>query len=383
VVSLRRFSGNVLLSRIEQHVEETAVIRPGEAVEIGGRDVPQILRVEAPDHAALHVVAPAWGDEPCTLTLVRTSSGRLLPTFALRHAQANLLLGYLQSGQLDQAKATAESASMQAEQLLAGKLRQPVAAIIGAYALLRFSALRHLHDWTENLKNWFPTCPDGAAIRGEHLARLGLHRDALRCFLELPQRGLPIFRDGLSASVDRLRQYRQLGSAHFDETSLRAAADALERLERFVPAIAFKQPILTYTGLSPTEPQPRNESESTMRVLLVEDHGPTLGVVALLKEAGHHVTTAHSVAEALRAAKRTNIDLVISDLDLADGSGLEMMAKLRAAQPELRGIALSRKPAADDPRRLSEAGFTTHLTRPMDLDRLRQAVGQTVMRPPQ
>ena len=75
--------------------------------------------------------------------------------------------------------------------------------------------------------------------------------------------------------------------------------------------------------------------------MLVEDHEPTLNVLArFLARAGHHVTTAGSLAESFAAAEKEPFDLVISDLGLPDGTGIELMAQLRERHG-LRGIALS------------------------------------------
>src|SRR2546423_15128052 len=96
------------------------------------------------------------------------------------------------------------SPELDAEELLEDKQQDPIAAAVGGYALLRFSALERLHDWTANLHSWFEWLPDGAAIRGEHLARMGQHDEALDAFLTLPSRGLPLFSDGLAYAVNRL-----------------------------------------------------------------------------------------------------------------------------------------------------------------------------------
>ena len=61
--------------------------------------------------------------------------------------------------------------------------------------------------------------------------------------------------------------------------------------------------------------------------------------------------------------------LVISDLGLPDGSGYDLMRKLRADH-RLRGIALSGFGMEEDVRRAEEAGFSRHLTKPVDFDLL-------------
>lgn len=111
-----------------------------------------------------------------------------------------------------------------------------------------------------------------------------------------------------------------------------------------------------------------------LHLLLVEDHGPTLSVLKqLLNRAGHRVTTAISVAEALAAAGRERPDLVISDLGLPDGAGTELMAQLRD-EHGLTGIALTGYGMEDDVARTRAAGFATHLVKPIGFDQLRRAL---------
>lgn len=146
------------------------------------------------------------------------------------------------------------SDALQAEQLLFEKLQHPIAAAVGAYALLRFGDLDRLHSWTENLKNWFDWLPDGAAIRGEHLARLGKHEAALSVFLELPSRGLPIFSDGLSYAIDRLKLYTTAVDTGFEQEAIAKARVELQQLRRFAAFVDFRQPLLTFTGMNPGNP---------------------------------------------------------------------------------------------------------------------------------
>ncbi|MDQ3115337.1 MAG: response regulator, partial [Verrucomicrobiota bacterium] len=66
-------------------------------------------------------------------------------------------------------------------------------------------------------------------------------------------------------------------------------------------------------------------------------------------------------------------DAVISDLGLPDGTGFELMEKLRAAHG-LRGIAVSGYGMDDDVRRSEAAGFAAHLTKPIDFAQLERAL---------
>jgi DNA-binding response OmpR family regulator len=122
--------------------------------------------------------------------------------------------------------------------------------------------------------------------------------------------------------------------------------------------------------------QPR-ESRS-LRILLVEDHDDTRRSMARLLSRRHRVRDTGSVAEALRCAAEERFDLVISDVGLPDGNGLDLMRHLRAGYG-LRGICLSGFGMEEDVSRSIDAGFLHHLTKPIDLRRL-EAVIETVTR---
>jgi len=90
----------------------------------------------------------------------------------------------------------------------------------------------------------------------------------------------------------------------------------------------------------------------------------------ILRTTGYAVTACGSLAEARDVAARQRFDLLISDLGLPDGSGLELMRHLRGMQ-QITGIALSGFGTSADVEESEAAGFATHLTKPVDVSRLR------------
>jgi DNA-binding response OmpR family regulator len=100
----------------------------------------------------------------------------------------------------------------------------------------------------------------------------------------------------------------------------------------------------------------------------------------MIRRAGYQVTVAVSIAQGLAEAEAATkavddngrlrpIRLVISDLGLPDGSGMELMSAL-TTRYGLTGIALSGFGMEDDVSRALAAGFTKHLTKPVDFDLL-------------
>jgi len=114
------------------------------------------------------------------------------------------------------------------------------------------------------------------------------------------------------------------------------------------------------------------------RILLVEDNEDTMRLMArLLRNDGHEVRTATGVRAAVDAAN-DNLDLLICDIGLPDGSGWELMRQLRAARSDrpIPGIALSGFGSDDDIRRSHESGFVCHLTKPVNLQQLEDTIQQ-------
>ncbi|WP_158305450.1 hybrid sensor histidine kinase/response regulator [Opitutus terrae] len=133
--------------------------------------------------------------------------------------------------------------------------------------------------------------------------------------------------------------------------------------ERAAPARVQEEAALTFV--------PRR-----LQILVVEDHGPSrLAFVALLRRRGHHTVGADSVQQARAAAAARKFDLVISDLGLPDGSGLELMQALRR-EHGLKGIALSGYGMEADIKAALDAGFLLHLTKPVTLHKLEDAVAR-------
>jgi len=123
------------------------------------------------------------------------------------------------------------------------------------------------------------------------------------------------------------------------------------------------------------------DSAFTAHLLLVEDHADTAQIMArMLRRSGFQVTVAASLAQALAEteAASKNVDdngrrrpvrLVVSDLGLPDGTGHELMRQLSQTYG-LRGIALSGFGMEEDVRRAAQAGFSRHITKPVDFDTL-------------
>ena len=109
-------------------------------------------------------------------------------------------------------------------------------------------------------------------------------------------------------------------------------------------------------------------------ILLVEDHEATASVMArLLRALNYTVTVAPDVATAKRLGEQQPFDLLVSDIGLPDGTGLDVARHLRANRA-IPALAVSGFGMEDDIRASREAGFNEHLVKPVDLGKLQGAI---------
>lgn len=119
---------------------------------------------------------------------------------------------------------------------------------------------------------------------------------------------------------------------------------------------------------------PVSTDPTPLRVLLVDDHADTADLLRmLLIRRGFQVTTARSVATALAAAESGPIDVLVSDIGLADGSGCDLLRQLRAVSP-LPAIALSGRDREADVQSALDAGFDMYLGKPVAILQLVEAL---------
>lgn len=130
--------------------------------------------------------------------------------------------------------------------------------------------------------------------------------------------------------------------------------------------------------------QPNGESKHEipppegLRLLVVEDHPDTLGTLTrLLTRRGYIVRTASCIAESLEVAREYEFDLLISDIGLPDGRGTELLEQLITLYGRRPlAIAMSGFGMEDDVERSQQAGFSEHLTKPVEFSALQQAIAR-------
>ena len=131
-------------------------------------------------------------------------------------------------------------------------------------------------------------------------------------------------------------------------------------------------------SLSETEQTP--EHEGPWRVVLVDDHAIfRAGVRHELAKAASQVEVVgegEDVATSVRAIRQTLPDVVLLDVHLPGGGGVEVVKQVHATNPEVKFLALSVSDAAEDVIGVIRAGARGYVTKSIATADLIEAIGR-------
>jgi len=116
-----------------------------------------------------------------------------------------------------------------------------------------------------------------------------------------------------------------------------------------------------------------------VKILLVEDHGETRAVLSgLLGRSGHEVAGAGNVQEALRLLEVAPFEVLICDIGLPDGTGLEVLAEAKKHAGWKKMVALTAHDETAERDQGLRAGFDDYLSKPFDYHELRLLLGESL-----
>ncbi len=208
-------------------------------------------------------------------------------------------------------------------------------------------------------------------------------------FVEVKDTGIGIAPDFLPHVFDRFqqadgsttRQYGGLGLglaiaralAELHGGWVRADSEGLGRGSRFTLGLPHAAP-----SAAPHEPKREEEREApNVPVLGVDDSAETVELLQMFfTRRGYEVVGAGSAAEAVRAARERAPGLIISDISMPGADGYSLLAEIRRV-PGLEGvpaIALTGHALDEDRVRALAAGFSVHVSKPVDPDELLSVV---------
>lgn len=183
-------------------------------------------------------------------------------------------------------------------------------------------------------------------------------------------RSLEQHEGGLGIGLTLVRQLVELHGG-----SVEAASEGLGRGSTFT----VRLPLLDETrGLRADERPAAVTAESARRrVLVVDDNRRAADSLAeILRLDGHEVETAYDGREALAAVERFRPQVALLDIGMPEVNGYEVARRVRG-EPWGAGVylvALTGLGTPEDRARAQEAGFHTHLVKPVDVDALERIV---------
>ncbi|MEG4073755.1 PAS domain S-box protein [Microcoleus sp. Pol14C2] len=138
-------------------------------------------------------------------------------------------------------------------------------------------------------------------------------------------------------------------------------------------------PAQSQTSPAGTAPPEQSFNLSGIRVLAVDDDADARDlVVFLLEDCGASVTAVANAADALAVLTESVPDLLLSDIGMPDTDGYMLMRQVRALAPDKGGlvpaIALTAYAGEIDYRQAMAAGFQRHISKPLDPEKLVQAI---------
>ncbi len=202
---------------------------------------------------------------------------------------------------------------------------------------------------------------DGAGMSDEVMARLFQRFEQGDFASDRKQRGL-----GLGLSIAKALVEAHGGALH-------AESKGPGQGSTFVVSLPTSDSPVRTVADADSEASTRDE-RTGLRLLLIEDHEDTAQVMQnVLRQMGHQVETCATVATACEKLKQSEFDILLSDIGLPDGTGIDFIKAARQIC-QTPAVALTGYGMAEDVERCLQAGFDEHLTKPIDIERLQKTL---------
>jgi len=231
------------------------IFNDGNVFEYNTDDHISLLEISGEDMPNLYVSLPPGNQLKCLVKLAEVTDENIHPidvTVSTENFKAETLLTLLTNGAISEAKTL--SNAKEAEDLLYQKMVNPVTAAIGGYFLLKIGELERLHNWANNLANWFSWLPDGAIIYATQLLNKKEKSpediiEIRNLLLHASKIGLPVYSEGLRLLEKGLTQLWYHSGQKDDEIK-----KAHDRIGNYLEVSDSTQETITFTGTSPAEP---------------------------------------------------------------------------------------------------------------------------------
>src|SRR5438093_1430903 len=119
---------------------------------------------------------------------------------------------------------------------------------------------------------------------------------------------------------------------------------------------------------------PGERHKSPCLLVVEDDPGSCVALAKLLGGLGYTVATAATVRQAREAVDRNGCDLLIADIGLPDGTGVELLTQLRETCGVTKAIAMTGYTAEEEVGACAAAGFSAYLAKPVKFEDLEATV---------
>jgi two-component system response regulator PilR (NtrC family) len=118
---------------------------------------------------------------------------------------------------------------------------------------------------------------------------------------------------------------------------------------------------------------------SGSRLLIVDDESSIRDMLAIFfHKRGFEVITASSFAEGTAGAARSNPDLILSDIKMPDGNGLDLLRKVKADNPKIPVIMITAHTSTSDAIEAMKAGAVDYIAKPFNIEELAMIVDRAL-----
>lgn len=119
----------------------------------------------------------------------------------------------------------------------------------------------------------------------------------------------------------------------------------------------------------------KERSEERERVIVVDDHQPVARtIVRWLEREGYHCSTAHSLADAMTLAERHHFGIVLTDVHMPGGSGLDLARRLKDRDGSIQVIIITGSTTLETAIEALRLDTDDYLLKPFDPKELLHAV---------
>src|SRR5229473_755655 len=116
-------------------------------------------------------------------------------------------------------------------------------------------------------------------------------------------------------------------------------------------------------------------------LLIVDDEASLRDLLStVFEEDGSRVETAGTLAEARAVVQKDEVDLVLCDLMLPDGSGLELLREIKSQNPSMTVIMITAHTSTKSAVDALKAGAFDYIAKPFDVDELKIIIRKAVER---